>query len=439
MRSLETIFNLDGFSIFCPGDKDTAYIFINPIENFILPKADNLDLERKEKNLSDFNTWLKSYTTPNLIPSIFGYLAYESFQYFEELSLSNFKNILDEYKINDGEFFLYQKTIKVTKDTFEVFINSNSNGLWWELDNEEIAIMSKALQNVFVDSQKKDFTDKDSYYSAITLSESEKFIGNIKSIQNHILDGNVYQANISLKIKLDNFYKKKSEIFLNLVRNEPSKYSSYLNLPNRVATFISNSPELFIKRDGNKIIASPIKGTINAENQSIENQMNLQKLISSSKDLAELAMIVDLFRNDFNKIAILGTLKTGNFPSSITLKHLHHLYCDIGCEIEENLSDIDIIRSSFPSGSISGAPKYTALKLITELEKETRGIYCGGFFAFNTDGFTSSVAIRTITIKDNTCYLRAGCGITIDSTENDELEEAKIKSLALLKELGQFN
>jgi para-aminobenzoate synthetase component 1 len=220
------------------------------------------------------------------------------------------------------------------------------------------------------------------------------------------------------------------EIFLNVTSKEQGCYSSFLQFndtTNNPTSFISNSPELFIKRIGNQVTTAPIKGTISRARGYLENEERLHELLTSTKNKAELAMIVDLFRNDLSKICHPGSVQVSDFPQTITLQYIHHLYCNISGQIRDEVSDRVILDSLFPSGSITGAPKYTAIQTIADLEKRNRGIYCGSFISFSKDGFIANVAIRTATLRNKTLILQAGGGITIDSIEQEELIEAQKK------------
>jgi para-aminobenzoate synthetase component 1 len=425
-KSIDELFMKPSFAISITDSGRAFNVFINPVSQFILPNGFKFTKEEKNIYLENFNSWVNQYRANSNTPFCFGLLTYEALSYTENF---NFK-LNDLYNLPSGIFYAYNSVLKVTANDFKLIKNlnldiSNNNSIDENTINNLVDYLRPLLLN------NRDFDEYNSDKNIIfNKAEELKFIDGVKRIQQEIYNGNVYQANISAFSKFKNNLSD-SQLFSLILQREKGNYSCYINCSDIALNtrFISNSPEKFLTRDCNTVTANPIKGTISTHQDKNINQKRKDTLLNSKKDKAELAMIVDLFRNDLGKVAEIGSVKVSEFPSIMELNNLFHLYSEITAKIDLNkVKDSELIFSCFPSGSITGAPKYTAIEYIYQVEQQTRGIFCGGFFSFRGNGFDSSVAIRTATLKDSEIYLRAGCGITIDSDPNEEFIEALNKA-----------
>lgn len=272
-------------------------------------------------------------------------------------------------------------------------------------------------------------------YSAHFLNdEKSRFESRVSSIKEAIRDGNVYQVNLSRAISAQRTISPLDAVsFLNLFPS--ARYGAFGSIHSRTPfSFLSLSPELFFRRDQNKVIVEPIKGTASKSNDPIRDKQILSELLQSSKDRAELAMIVDLYRNDLGKVALPGTVRVKEFPSWLETDSLFHLFTEVECVVPETTSSFEIFCNLFPSGSITGAPKIAAIEHIAELEGEPRNIYCGAIGYFGPGRFARwNVAIRTVSIYMDSIDYRTGGGITIDSNEAKEFQETVDKSIIFYK------
>ena len=429
------LLELPGIALAFLGSKDSITIFIEPISCFLLPRAENFSKQQKIDSLNSLNNWLEKYRMGLEDNSICGFLSYEAFHYTEEL----LSNIEDKFLFPAGFFCSYKRIINITDKGYKISQNNLDQESLWDskLSDEQIQIIIEYAK-LLLDANR--YTEMYSNLECIKdinparyCSDTKIFTQGVEQIKSKILHGDVYQANLSLLFEAET-KKINSQLFLDSINNEKANYAALLNcgLFKSDTYIISNSPETFIQKSQDFLLAAPIKGTIPSNSDPLLNKKAALTLKSSPKDRAELAMIVDLFRNDFGKVATVGSVRVGEFPEIMNLVHLHHLFAEISAKVAKDYSDVDIIFACFPSGSISGAPKYTALSTISQLEKTTRAIYCGGIFAFSRDGFSSSVAIRTaIKIKDK-IFFRAGSGITIDSESESELKESLTKAIGFL-------
>ena len=201
---------------------------------------------------------------------------------------------------------------------------------------------------------------------------------------------------------------------------------------------ISSSPERFIKRNNNKITTEPIKGTIRKNRIRHEDLKNISYLKNNSKELSENHMIVDLVRNDLSKIACKGSVKVKELASLYSFKNVHQLISTVEAEIKESTKISEILKSSFPMGSMTGAPKIKSMELIDEFEKTQRGIYSGSIgYISPSKNFDFNVVIRSIIYDsdNNTLNINVGSAITFASDPENEYEECKLKAEAMINSL----
>jgi len=254
-----------------------------------------------------------------------------------------------------------------------------------------------------------------------SLSQSE-FISYVESIRRSIADGWVYQVNAcrELSIPIDKTLNLRG-LFSEILINNPAPWASYLELPG--INIASAAPELFLKRTGNRVRTSPIKGTQRPGQSHF-----------GAKDVAENVMIVDLMRNDLGAICANGSVTVPRLLASEPHPGLVHLVSDVEGVLRDGISWSEILASLQPPGSISGAPKSSAISVITQNESP-RGPYCGALGWIQGDQCELSVAIR-IFFKDNALRFGTGAGITWGSDPGDEWEETQLKARRLISIAG---
>jgi len=254
----------------------------------------------------------------------------------------------------------------------------------------------------------------------------QEYISKIKQIKSHIRNADVYQVNLTNKFYGE--FKEKPDylnLFLKLISLNPVPFAGYIRIDD--LHIISASPELFLKIDGNKnIVTCPIKGT--AKNN---------KGLTSEKEQAENLMITDLMRNDLAKVCVPNSVKVSGLFEKEKFKNYNHLYSTIKGRLDKNIDNIDVIKNIFPPGSMTGAPKISAMNIISELEGTKRGIYSGilGYFT-NDKNAEFSVVIRTLICKGREFEFQVGGGITYDSDPEKEYQEILTKADNIFKTLG---
>ena len=262
----------------------------------------------------------------------------------------------------------------------------------------------------------------------------EEYLKNILKIKEHIQKGDFYEANYCYQwiSKVEHLNSKL--IFENLMDLTNPPYGFYADLEKH--HIISASPELFIKKRANKLYSSPIKGTQKRDLDPIKDQLLKKQLKDSLKDQAENNMIVDLVRNDLSKIALKSTVKMEELRKVYTFKNIHQMISTISCEISENEKISNILKASFPMGSMTGAPKIKVMQIMEDYEVSKRGLYSGSFGIIYPNGdFDFNVIIRTLIYNkaNHLLSFHVGGAITIDSNPKLEYEETLIKAEALFK------
>jgi para-aminobenzoate synthetase component I len=262
----------------------------------------------------------------------------------------------------------------------------------------------------------------------------EAYMAQVERAKEWILSGDVYQLNLSQQLSLQG-YCDPFEAFCQLSEKNPAPFSAYLRL-NGLA-IVSSSPERFLKKREGQLESCPIKGTMPRGKSLEEDQRNLDHLLTSEKEQAELLMITDLVRNDLGRVSLPGSVVTQRIGKHEAYANVFHLMSIIQSRVEPSLHPIEIIRACFPGGSITGCPKLRAMELIRELEQRPRGIYTGsiGYLAGNGD-FDFNIAIRTLTHIEDRIELQVGGAITSDSDPKKEYEETLHKGATLLDVLG---
>ncbi|MCF8011546.1 MAG: aminodeoxychorismate synthase component I [Clostridiales bacterium] len=262
----------------------------------------------------------------------------------------------------------------------------------------------------------------------------EEYSQAVQKVIDYIYAGDIFQANLTQRFFTDyrgdtwQLYKKLREI-------NPAPFASYLNFGD--FKVISSSPERFMKVDGKKVQTRPIKGT-RPRGKTIEKERMLrEELVNSEKDHAELMMIVDLERNDLGRVCRVGSVKVPELVCLEEYATVFHLVSTAEGELPAEKDVVDLLKESFPGGSITGAPKIRAMEIIEELEPVRRGIYTGSIGYIGFDGRADlNIVIRTIIKKEDRLYFQVGGGITAGSEPLAEYEETLDKARALINALG---
>jgi para-aminobenzoate synthetase component 1 len=273
--------------------------------------------------------------------------------------------------------------------------------------------------------------DSRGFKSSFTKRE---YIRAVQQIIHYLRAGDIYQANLSQRFETG-FQGDGYSLFLELFKRNPASFFSYIHAGDH--TIVSTSPERFIKLSGTRVETRPIKGTIARGDTPAQDRENGQHLAHSIKDDAELTMIVDLMRNDLSRVTRQGSVVVSEHKRLEPYANVFHLVSIVEGELERNKTAVDLLRATFPGGSITGCPKIRSMEIIDELEPVKRHVYTGaiGYVSFHNT-MDLSIAIRTATIAGETLAFSVGGGIVYDSDPEQEFQETLDKGKTLMETLS---
>jgi len=266
----------------------------------------------------------------------------------------------------------------------------------------------------------------------------EDYISTIEKIRQHIALGDIYEMNYCMEFFAEDFVCNPYQIYSKLNEISPTPFSCFYKLNDKY--LLCASPERFLMKKGNKIISQPIKGTNRRDlkDNNNDDQLKLQ-LFNDPKERSENVMIVDLVRNDLSRSAKKGSVKVEELFGIYSFKQVHQMISTVSSEVKDDIDFNDLIKTTFPMGSMTGAPKIRAMELIENYEKTKRGLYSGSVGYISPDNnFDFNVVIRSILYNASNKYLSfmVGSAITFDSVPEKEYEECLLKAKAIIEVLG---
>jgi para-aminobenzoate synthetase component 1 len=265
----------------------------------------------------------------------------------------------------------------------------------------------------------------------------EAYINIIRQLQQHIRRGDCYEINFCQEFYAENASINPLLLYERLSSLSPNPFAGLYKVHDKF--LVCASPERFLKKQGNKILSQPIKGTIRRTRTDVITDEKLkQELFSSAKDKAENVMVVDLVRNDLAKICIEGTVRVEELYGIYSFPQVHQMISTVSGQLKNDASFENIIQATFPMGSMTGAPKKRVMELIEQYEKTRRSIFSGALGYINPEGdFDFNVVIRSIMYNAGRRYLsfQAGSGITFYSDPEKEWEECLLKAAAITQVL----
>ncbi len=386
-------------------DSDTGeYEAILAVEAFTAIKTDHVNAFDKLKEYQE--------TTADWI---FGYLSYDLKNDVEALKSSNF----DGLQFPDLYFFQPQKLIFIKMGKVEFH--------YLRMVDDEIQDDLEEIQNYQTEGDEKHTPVK----VEARLSKVE-YLEKISLMLNHIHRGDIYEANFCQEFYSENVELDAFNIYRSLNRISAPPFAAYLKLEN--INLISASPERYLRKRGSELLSQPIKGTARRADDPEEDQHIAAELAADPKEQSENVMIVDLVRNDLSRIAEKGSVNVEELCKVYTFKQVHQLVSSVTARLTEGIPPVEALRTSFPMGSMTGAPKISAMKIIEDLEESKRGLYSGAVGYFTPEGdFDFNVVIRSILYNSENKYLSFSVGgaITAKSDPEKEYEECLLKAKAM--------
>jgi len=275
--------------------------------------------------------------------------------------------------------------------------------------------------------------------SSVKVSESDFISGftqdgfeaAVKKSKQYITDGDVMQVVLSQRLSIP-FGAKPLDLYRSLRSLNPSPYMYYLDLND--FHIVGSSPEILTRLEDGEVTVRPIAGTRPRGETEAEDIALEEDLLADPKELAEHLMLIDLGRNDAGRVAKTGSVELTDKMIIERYSHVMHIVSNVTGQLKENMSAMDVLRATFPAGTVSGAPKIRAMEIIDELEPVKRGVYAGavGYLAWNGN-MDTAIAIRTAVIKDKILHIQAGAGIVYDSVPKNEWDETMNKGRAVFR------
>ena len=357
---------------------------------------------------------------------IFGYLSYDLKNDLEDL---NSKNI-DGLNFADLYFFQPQKLILVGKEKVEF--------RYLKMVDDEIASDYEEILQLDLLPRVTSLEEKNEGSQIQSRISKNEYLEKVSEMLEHIHRGDIYEANFCQEYYAENRKIDPARVFQDLNEISTPPFASFLKLENQY--LLSASPERYIKKDGDKVISQPIKGTARRAETKEEDDKIMEMLEKDPKEVSENVMIVDLVRNDISRVAKKGSVQVEELCKVYSFKQVHQLISTISAELEVGCTPVEVLKATFPMGSMTGAPKISAMKIIEELEESKRGLYSGAVGYFTPTGdFDFNVVIRSILYNASSRYVSFSVGgaITSKSIPELEYEECQLKAKAMLLALGE--
>jgi para-aminobenzoate synthetase component 1 len=262
----------------------------------------------------------------------------------------------------------------------------------------------------------------------------EGYVEAVEAVRDYIMAGDIFQANISQRFDAD-LPLPPYDLYRRLRRINPAPFASYLNLDG--VTVVSSSPERFLLVRGDMVETRPVKGTRPRGKDTASDEVMARELVQSIKDQAEHVMIVDLERNDLGRVCRYGTVRVSELAALEKYATVFHLTSTVEGQLRPGKGVIDLLKATFPGGSITGAPKVRAMEIIDELEPTRRSVYTGSIGYLSFDGnLDLNIVIRTILVKEGRAYFQVGGAVVYDSDPEGEYIETLDKAKALIRALS---
>jgi para-aminobenzoate synthetase component 1 len=349
---------------------------------------------------------------------VIGFLGYDLKNELEDLTSNN----TDGTGFPDLYFFSPQTTITIKGNEIEIV---------GDVDTVAKLVEPEALEPL---------SDSASF-NPINLTarfNRQEYINTVNTIKQHIVRGDIYVTNFCQEFYAEDVNIEPLALFNKLNSVSPTPFSTYFKWKGNY--IICASPERFLAKRGNKLTSQPIKGTARRDSDIAIDKTIIEELRNHPKELQENVMIVDLVRNDLTHSAKPGTVKTEELFGIQSFKQVHQMVSTVVCELRDDISPVEAIKNTFPMGSMTGAPKISAMQLMEQYERSKRGIYSGAIGYFSPDGdFDFNVVIRTLLYSAATNYLsfHVGSAITYHADAKSEYEECMLKAKAILQVLGR--
>lgn len=430
------------------GEKWGRYSFIGlPSDTIIRVKDHQLTVHKKDKLLEDIHlpdplSWIADYQKqfraapiahlPIFNGGLVGYFSYDTIRYIEprlnKEHLPDPLNTPDILLMLSQEFIVFDTLLNksylivyAVADQPHAYEHTVERIHWW-LQQLKTATIASVHLNALKTNGTSEFQSNFS---------KEAYEAGVKKAIQYMVDGDAMQIAFSQRFSRA-FHSHPFALYRALRSINPSPYLFYLNLKDFY--IVGSSPEILVRLENDTVTLRPLAGT-RPRGANLEQDLQLEKeLLADPKELAEHLMLIDLGRNDLGRVSQIGSVSVTEKMVVERYSHVMHIVSNVTGKIKPDYSAMDLLRATFPAGTLTGTPKIRAMEIIDELENSKRGIYSGavGYMAWNGN-MDLAIAIRTAVIKDKTIYVQAGAGLVVDSIPENEWQETVNKAQAVLK------
>lgn len=408
-------------------------------KQFQIEKNDEVVISKKcDDPLTEIENYLNQFSVPELpcLPRFYGglvgYFGYDTIRYIEP-KLADCPNP-DLLETPDILLMLSEQVIVFDNLSSRMFIivlvnpertdayqqgQKKLESIALDLANVEISIKAKKQKNAIDESDFKSGFTEQGYKDAV------------EKARQYIIDGDAMQIVLSQRLSIP-FDVEPINLYRALRGLNPSPYMYFLNMGDHYV--VGSSPEILVRLEDDEVFVRPLAGTRPRGKNEAEDQALEKELLADPKELAEHLMLIDLGRNDAGRVSETGSIKLTEKMLVERYSHVMHIVSNVEGRLKQGMSAMDVLRATFPAGTVSGAPKIRAMEIIDELEPVKRGIYSGaiGYLSWNGD-MDTAIAIRTAVIKDKVLSIQAGAGIVYDSVPDTEWKETMSKGRAIFR------
>lgn len=364
---------------------------------------------------------------PKFCGGAVGYIGYDVVRFFENLP----EQAIDDLNVPDSILLLVDTLIIFDHVSHKIRIVHNAH-----VENEPETAYLQAIERIDILeaklNQPLNYSPRDSGNVEVEITSNfseDQFKDRVQRCKDYIAAGDAIQVVLSQRfqtpVNADSF-----DIYRALRGLNPSPYMYFLRLGD--LDIVGSSPEILVTVEEGQVTTRPIAGTRPRGDNTAEDTKLELELLADEKERAEHVMLVDLGRNDIGRVCEYGSVNVDEIMSIERYSHVMHIVSNVTGTLKADLDQYDVLRSCFPAGTVSGAPKIRAMEIIDELEPTQRATYAGaiGYFSYSGN-MDTAITIRTIMIKDNTAYIQAGAGIVADSVPETEYQETRNKAGAL--------
>ena len=411
--------------------------YIDVFNNKISLYSNGKGVEQKSNDpinwIEDFRNKYKVFTNPELPEfqgGLVGYFGFDTIENFESNIIPSKQ--VDEIETPDIRLIISKEILIFDKQKNKIFIIvfSENNLNSFNKTNTKISDLSKKITSFTLTSsvEVNNFSSQpDIKYH---LSKND-FLDAVKKIKKYISDGDVMQVVLSQRMSIP-FEGKPLSFYRKLRDLNPSPYMYYLNMGD--FSIIGSSPEILVRLEDDNLTVRPIAGTRPRGKDTHQDKSFEEELKRDPKEIAEHLMLIDLGRNDIGRVSEIGSVKLTDTMIIEKYSHVMHMVSNVTSKLDSKLTSMDVLRATFPAGTVSGAPKIRAIQIIYELEPIKRGIYAGaiGYLGWNGN-MDTAIAIRTCIIKESVLNIQCGAGIVHDSIPEKEWDETINKGRAIIQ------